>query len=273
MRMMARVIVLVMGALVLTVSHAQTTPRPIDEKLDLSAQALEAREDIAEVLRGEAFGHEVTKKSWRFKSAEALADDDEVPDWLIRFVEYWEKYLSDTSEEKTPEPGVGLFVAKALEVLLWGAGFSLLLFLLYHYREYIKAFAMTRKLPEKAVSAPEVLFGLDVRNESVPENVPEQVLSLWHQGAGREALGLLYRATLSRLIHQYHFTFNESATEKECADLVHHRGMNELDAYMQALTQTWQRLAYGHRTPDEREVIGLCENWPVLFSRGSQRER
>lgn len=271
MRLITRLIIVAMCVLTFPVSQAET-PRPIDQKLDLSAQALEAREDIAQVLSDEAFGRDVTKKSWRFKSAEDLADDEEIPDWLIQFVEFLEKHFSDTQDDEPPS-SIGLLMASGLEFLLWVAGISLLLFLLYHYRDYLKAFARAGKLPKKAVSAaPAVLFGLDVRKESVPENVPEQVLALWRQGEAREALGLLYRATLSRLIHQYHFTFNESATEKECADLVRHSGTKELDSYMQGLTRTWQRLAYGHRLPDEQDVIGLCKIWPVIFADGNPLE-
>ena len=138
--------------------------------------------------------------------------------------------------------------------------------LIYHYREYLRAFAAGVKLPDKSTTdAPEVLFGLDVRKESVPDNVPEKVLALWRQGLARDALGLLYRGTLSRLIHQYDFKFTESATEMECADIVRHSGMQDLNNYLQSLTKIWQRLAYGHRKPEEQEVIMLCKSWPEVF--------
>ena len=104
-----------------------------------------------------------------------------------------------------------------------------------------------------------------VRKESLPENVPEQVMAMWRDGSERDSLGLLYRATLSRLIQDYDFNFNESATEKECADIVSNSGMKDIDSYLQGLTITWQRLAYGHRLPGEPEVITLCENWPEIF--------
>jgi hypothetical protein len=109
------------------------------------------------------------------------------------------------------------------------------------------------------------MFGLDVSKESIPKNVHEQVLLLWNDGAYRQALGVLYRATLSGLMHDYHFTFSESKTESECAEIVKRSGEMDLSTYVTALTIRWQQLAYGHKVPEDLVVKQLCADWRGLF--------
>ena len=97
--------------------------------------------------------------------------------------------------------------------------------------------------------------------ESLPEDVPAQVMRLWEEGDRREALGLLYRASLSRLIERYEFAFRASYTEAECAAVVKARGIDSLSDYFWRLTDVWRRLAYGHLEPPGETVQGLCRNW------------
>ena len=114
----------------------------------------------------------------------------------------------------------------------------------------------------------EAAFGLDVTPESLPENVTQQALRLWREGASREALSLLYRASLSRLIDRYELAFRSSHTEAECAALVRAHGIESLSEYFWELTQTWRRLAYGHQLPSEGDLQALCEGWNRELSSG-----
>ena len=77
----------------------------------------------------------------------------------------------------------------------------------------------------------------------------------------REAVGLLYRASLSRLIERHELAFRDSHTEAECAALVSDRGIESLSAYFVELTAVWRRLAYGHQLPAEETVEILCQGW------------
>jgi hypothetical protein len=110
-------------------------------------------------------------------------------------------------------------------------------------------------------SAPEVMFGLDVSPESLPDDVPAQVMLLWHDNRQRDALGLLYRASLSRLIDQHALTFKSSHTEAECAALVKTRGIISLSSYFTGLTRAWCHLAYGHELPQQDTIQKLCDGW------------
>ena len=87
------------------------------------------------------------------------------------------------------------------------------------------------------------------------------MLQLWSEGAYRDALSLLYRAALSRLIDQHELEFRASHTETECAELVRARGIESLSDYFARLTGVWRRLAYGHRLPEDATVQALCDGW------------
>ncbi len=203
---------------------------------------------IEEVLQGKDFGEERTVRKWRFKDFEEDAEDT-FPEWIIDAV----KWLESNKEWWQSLPAIAFWL-KMLLVLLFGI---LLIYLLRRYRGPLSRLGRARARE----AAPEMLFGLDVTPESLPADVPAQVMQLWEQGAGREALSLLYRATLSRLIDRYQIAFRASHTEAECAALVRARGVDSLSDYFWQLTQVWRRLAYGHRLPVADTVRELCADW------------
>ena len=114
--------------------------------------------------------------------------------------------------------------------------------------------------------APQVLFGLDVTPQSLAADVPAQVMRIWGEGDYREALSLLYRASLSRLIDRYELAFRASHTEAECAALVKACGIDSLSDYFWQLTNVWRRLAYGHHRPESEIIQRLCDGWTTELS-------
>ena len=206
---------------------------------------------IEEIMQGKDFGQETTKQVWTFGSCEVEeeeAEDEPLPDWLIDFF--------DWLEDAIDWQGAGS-VALILKILLVIGFVALVVYLLYRYRGPL-GFAGFEKRREEA---PEVLFGLDVRPESLPPDVPAEVLAIWGNGQYRDALSLLYRASLSRLIEKHEVEFRDSHTEAECASLVSHQGIESLSRYFSHLTNVWRRLAYGHELPPETIVQELCERW------------
>jgi len=208
-----------------------------------------AAELIEQVLQGEDFGQERELRKWRFKDFEEEAEDEGFPEWIIDFFDWiegregWQQGIS----------GFAFWVKILLVVLFAG----LLFYLVRRYRGPLSRLGQLHKKK----SAPEVLFGLDVTPESLPPDVPQQAARLWGEGAYREALSLLYRASLSRLIDRYELAFRASHTEAECAALVRAHGIDSLSDYFWQLTQTWRRLAYGHQLPSDDALKGLCDGW------------
>lgn len=210
-----------------------------------------AKQLIEDVLKDKDFGEEKLVEKWRFKNI-IEENEDKIPEWLIKLVEWWEQNFDLENIDDSVSTA-----AFWLKLLLIGCFIFLLLYLLYRFRGPLKGIGSKNNNKTR----PEIMFGLDVRAESLPDDVPTQVMQLWEQHNHREALGLLYRAALSHLIQQYSLAFKSSHTESECAALVKSLGIFELSHYFSRLTRVWRRLAYGHRLPDTEELRGLCNNW------------
>ena len=203
---------------------------------------------IEEVLAGPDYGAEKIVRRWRFKGDDE-DEDERVPDWIVEFLE-WLENLADFRD------GVSNFAGLLKLILI--AGFVLLVvYLLRRYRGPLGS--LVRR--ERDTAPPEVLFGLEVTPESLPRDVPAEVRELWRAGQYREATGLLYRASLSRLIDRHALEFRASHTEAECAELVRARGIDSLSAFFGDLTQVWRRLAYGHQVPAGEVIDRLCDAW------------
>ncbi|MDH3763839.1 MAG: DUF4129 domain-containing protein, partial [Gammaproteobacteria bacterium] len=209
---------------------------------------------IEEVLQGEDFGQERTVRKWRFKDWSEEVDEESFPEWMIEFFEWWEENV-DWSTDFSGTAGLLKIVLVILAVVL-------VIYLLRRYRGPLSR--LGRGATGEA--APEVLFGLDVTPQSLPADVPAQVMLLWAAGNYREAMSLLYRASLSRLIEKYELAFRASHTEAECAKLVRAQGVESLSEYFWQLTLVWRRLAYGHQVPDSDIVQDLCRGWASEFS-------
>ena len=211
-------------------------------------------------MQGEEFGKDRIERKWRFKNW-AEENEDKIPDWMIRFGDWLDKNLNMKRFADMVSSS-----AAWLKIILIVA-FIVLLFYLYRsgYRPFDVLFGRALK-ENKVESAAEVMFGLDVTPESLPEDVAAQVMLLWSSKQPREALGLLYRASLSRLIDKHQLAFRPSHTEAECAALVRASGMVSIGAYFSTLTQVWRRLAYGHLLPETTTVEALCAAWSKEFS-------
>jgi hypothetical protein len=196
---------------------------------------------------------ERTVRKWRFKGW-SEADEEAFPEWMIDFLE-WLELFKDWSE------ALGN-IAAWVKVLLVLAFAGLMFYLFRRYRGPLSR--LGRRQQEE--TAPEVLFGLDVTPESLPPDVPAQVMELWIEGGYREALSLLYRASLSRLIAKYQLAFRASHTEAECAALVRAHGIDSVSEYFWQLTNAWRRLAYGHQLPEIETIQGLCDGWTTELS-------
>jgi hypothetical protein len=106
--------------------------------------------------------------------------------------------------------------------------------------------------------APTHVQDLDIRPESLPDDIGAAARALWDSGDRRGALALLYRGLLSRLAHVHEVPIRASSTEGDCLALA----ARKLDAarldYATRLVRSWQRAIYGGVTLDSADVHWLC---------------
>jgi hypothetical protein len=228
-------------------------------KQPLSSRA--AQHSIEQLLEQPPFEHRETVTRWRFGEQEQAAEPSE--EQLSGLLELLEKFFK-LAEFWNSIDAVALF----FEALLWVALLGLAALLVWRYRQWLGAFAGRLGLPQRTTTPPSrQLFGLEVAPESLPADVAGTVERLWTEQP-RAALGLLYRALLSRLLDDYRLPLNSAHTESEVLRLVQGLDHSELSSFSQALTLHWQNLAYGHRLPPDELRQTLCQDWRHLFDSG-----
>lgn len=216
-----------------------------------------AREQVKGVLAQPPFKNMKTETKWRWKNPEADAP---------------------STRHARPSKSSGLLhlldAARALagvfEVLLWGALLALVCLLVWRYRSWASIFVSRRRERVKTPlrDIPEQMFGLKISSDSLPKDVATRAEELWTSHP-REALGLLYRALLNRLLTDYRLPLKEADTEGQV--LAHIAGLAQppLDAFSRSLMRHWQNLAYGHQPPPEQARQELCDGWRNLDKPGA----
>ncbi len=102
---------------------------------------------------------------------------------------------------------------------------------------------------------------LDVRPESLPDDVGAAAWALWQAGQVPAALSLLYRGALSRLIHRFAVPITASATEGECLELAQGRLEATALRYVTQVVRAWQASTYGGRALSLAMGESLCSGF------------
>ncbi|BCU79843.1 hypothetical protein [Luteolibacter sp. LG18] len=114
-----------------------------------------------------------------------------------------------------------------------------------------------------------VVMGMEVTRDSLPDDIPTSAWKLWMAGRRQEALALLYRGAISRIIESGRVEIAESDTEGDCLRRVRDAGGATEPAYFQDLTGVWIGLAYAKTLPPDSAVEALCRQWPYVERRSA----
>ncbi|MGV8917381.1 MAG: DUF4129 domain-containing protein [Pseudomonas sp.] len=224
------------------------SPRLSHQKLTSAA----ARDSIKAQLSQAPFSNAETVSGWRLRQDTLKpAKVADPAHWLVRLL-------------NAMTQAANVF-AHTVSVLLWTAAILAVGTLLWRYRAWLTTFVSRRPRAAPVVrEVPQQLFGLQVNVESLPDDVAGAAEQLWSSHP-REALGLLYRALLSRLLLDYQLPLKSADTEGEVLQQVEQLKSHSLTAFSQNLTTHWQNLAYGHRLPSAQLQQELCQGWRQLF--------
>jgi len=113
--------------------------------------------------------------------------------------------------------------------------------------------------------APTHIRDLDIRPESLPDDIGASAKELWNRGEHRQALALLYRGALSRLVHAHGVPVRHSSTEGECVALAAQHLNAGSTAYFAQLVRVWQRAVYGGNDPETDAVMALCDGFAAAL--------
>ncbi len=150
-------------------------------------------------------------------------------------------------------------------ILLWGAGGLAVAGAAVWILRVLKS-----RAPQAVAAAPpdaalRQLLDLDIRPDSLPQDVGAKALELLSGGRVRDCLSLLYRASLSSAVHRYGVSIGAQHTEREVLGAIG-RALDESRArYFAELVATWQRVVYAGEILSPDAVVPLCTGFPIHF--------
>jgi hypothetical protein len=190
---------------------------------------------VLELTRDPNLGGETRVRTLRWTQASRPSPASEPPLWILDFF----NYLKQIS-------GLLLWVLGAVAVAvaaIW----------------IFKHVGVPQRIETtEAVPLAGRVFDLDLRPDSLPDDVAGAALELSRTGRVREALSLLYRASLSRAVNRFGVVIAASLTEREALGAVH-AALDELRGrYFTDLVGMRQRVVYAGEAVAGEDVAVLC---------------
>ena len=202
----------------------------------------EPAREVARVLADPEFGHEQQVSTLRYVGPRMKEDKKERKvDWE------WLRILVE-------------MIANGARAIAWAAATIAVLVILYYGARWVRLKGLGTGTRER----PQFLFGLDVRPESLPADVAAAARAAIESGRLREALSLLYRASLVRLMDEG-LEFLQGDTEGDCLRTVKRGIASSRASYFARLVEAWQLIAYAHRSPARDAALALADGWPAAF--------
>jgi hypothetical protein len=161
----------------------------------------------------------------------------------------------------------GLFgwLGESARVLVWCAAAGLVGLVVVYLTRMARARIVSQT--DETFVVPTHVRDLDIRPETLPDDIGGAARLMWERGEHRAALALLYRGMLSRLAHVHGVPIRDSSTEGDCLALAAARMPADRSEYLSRLVRVWQRFGYGRESVDAAAVYGLCDDFSAALRR------
>jgi hypothetical protein len=208
----------------------------------------EARRQALEVLAGPDFGRMEETTKWRWRNRDEKAPKK--PDVSRKRMSWLKDIFGGLAE-------VVRFLFYGLMILALAAC------VVFFYRNLDRFWP---EAPSQKGRRPETLFGLDLRPEALPDDIPAAALAEAEAGHWIAALSLLYRGALVTLIERDRVIFYAGDTEDLCLARARGQVQGEALAVFAALLADWKAAAYARRLPTLIRIRTLCAAWRAHFA-------
>jgi hypothetical protein len=202
-------------------------------------------------------GTYLTREEIRTAAAKLRADPNLGGEKILRTLRW-----NEDKQQATPPPRwltrLFDFFAQSSSLLLWVVGAVCAAIAAVWAVRMLRERAPVAAVEERKVTT---VQGLDIRPESLPENIGSAALELLEAGRKREALSLLYRGALSRAVHRYGIAILPSATEGEALRAVNATLDPPRAAYFADLVALWQRAVYAGELVMREPIDRLCRGF------------
>ena len=214
-------------------------------------------------------GAPITADEVRLAAAKLAADPNLGRDRKIRSLRWTQTRPTRTPDRPTAPPswleGLFEYLGQTGSLFLWVAGaIAAAISVIWAYRTFKARDPMPKAAPLPAAAR---IGDMDIRPESLPDDIGAAALALAEQGKTRDALSLLYRGALSRAVHRFGVPIGESHTEDEALRAIGARLDAPRVSYVADLVAIWRRAVYAGRPISGDPVERLCRGFaPALDS-------
>lgn len=234
----ARVLLAMLSLVATATGLAQPAPAPVPTRAEVEAAMEKVRADPN-------LGTTLQKRVLRWNNPASAK--------MAPHSEGWFKWVGNAFE----------WLASTARILVWVIGIVLAGVLVLVIKRIVESRGV-RSRP-LAFSMPTHVQDLDIRPESLPDDVGAAALDLWQRGEHRAALSLLYRGLLSRLAHAHGVPIRDSSTEGDCLVLASRHLSEPRAAYASQLIRVWQRAVYGNLDPTLEEFRALASGFAAAL--------
>jgi hypothetical protein len=124
-----------------------------------------------------------------------------------------------------------------------------------------------RAVPAQSEVGERQVLDLDIRPDSLPDDVSAAAIELVRAGRLRDSLSLLYRASLSSAVHRFGVTLSAHHTEREVLKAVKVALDDARARYFADLVAIRQRVVYAGEAVSPDAVLPLCGGFSTYFDR------
>lgn len=194
------------------------------------------------------------------------ADPDLPGPHMVKSLRFKARDAERPPETAKPDGASGTWFADFLSalsggarVVVWVLGALAVAWVALRLRRWMGMHAGAGRLRHDAL--PSHVGTLDIRPESLPDDIGAMAALLWQRGQQRAALSLLYRGALSRLVHVQQVPIRAASTEGDCIALAERHLDTASQAFFMRLVSAWQLAAYGGRLPVTAGMLALCNDF------------
>jgi hypothetical protein len=159
------------------------------------------------------------------------------------------------------------WIAQSARVLVWIAAIALAGLLGVYIVRFMRAYGGAA--PGAEFVAPTHVRDLDIRPESLPDDIGGAARAMWDRGEHRAAMALLYRGMLSRFAHVHRVPIRDSSTEGDCLALADRHLVEPPRRYAHQLVGVWQRFVYAGEDIESATVHHLCHEFRGALDTGA----
>jgi hypothetical protein len=227
-------------ALCLAMTLLCATARPVPERTPLSAETVDA---AAWAVRADPdIGGMHKKRTWQFKRDESKPKPVSPDPWLVDFARW---------------------LAESGRLFIWLFGAAALAALIVTARRWVAVHGEFSL--RSGARLPSHVRELDIRPESLPDDIGAAVRAAWLAGERRSALSLLYRGTLSRLVHSLSVPIDDGSTEGDCVRLARAVLPDDRSDFVGRIVVAWQLAVYGNRPVATATVLSICDDFDRML--------